>query len=275
MKFSERYGFTNIKSALQIDSIDDELWNSLWNCINVCFFDVKGAEPMGSISSNTNFPILKEIWFEFLKKPIDELLSYTFNLQVYTYLKRYFFDLEWYEVYDFVEFMGEFRPNDRFITLVNKVLEREKAGYRFVSEKITPITNEQEIEAIESAINRGSKYASVSAHLQEALNKLSDRENPDYRNSIKESVSAIESLCAEISGEKDATFGKTLAILEKKRGLHKALKTAFSSIYGYTSDADGIRHAMMEESNVTFAKAKYMLVVCSAFVNYLIEELNI
>ena len=275
MKFSERYGFTNIKSALQIDSIDDELWNSLRNCIHVCFFDVKGAEPMDSISSNTNFPILKEIWFEFLKKPIDELLSYTFNLQVYTCLKSYFFDLEWYEVYDFVEFMGEFRPNDSFITLVNNVLEREKAGYRFVSEKITPITNEQEIEAIESAINRGSQYAGVSAHLQEALNKLSDRENPDYRNSIKESVSAIESLCAEISGEKNATLGKTLGILEKKRGLHKSLKTAFSSIYGYTSDADGIRHAMMEESNVTFAKAKYMLVVCSAFVNYLIEELNI
>jgi len=40
-------------------------------------------------------------------------------------------------------------------------------------------------------------------------------------------------------------------------------------MYGYTSDEDGIRHAMLEEPDVGFEDAKFMLVACSAFINYL------
>jgi len=36
-------------------------------------------------------------------------------------------------------------------------------------------------------------------------------------------------------------------------------------------DEDGIRHAMLEESTLTLADAKYFLVSCSAFITYLIE----
>jgi hypothetical protein len=47
------------------------------------------------------------------------------------------------------------------------------------------------------------------------------------------------------------------------------LKSAFLSLYGYTSDANGIRHALLEEAQLTFEDAQFMLVACSAFVNYL------
>ena len=52
-------------------------------------------------------------------------------------------------------------------------------------------------------------------------------------------------------------------------GLHGALKSAFNSLYGFTSDSNGIRHALLDETNLTFDDAKFMLVTCSAFVNYL------
>jgi len=52
--------------------------------------------------------------------------------------------------------------------------------------------------------------------------------------------------------------------------MHSALKSAFSSLYGYTSDADGIRHALLNEPNLYFEDAKFMLVSCSTFINYLI-----
>lgn len=35
---------------------------------------------------------------------------------------------------------------------------------------------------------------------------------------------------------------------------------------------DGIRHAILEEPNVGFHEAKFMLVACSAFVNFLISK---
>ena len=37
-------------------------------------------------------------------------------------------------------------------------------------------------------------------------------------------------------------------------------------------DADGIRHAMLEESNLSYIDAKFMLVACTNFINYLIEK---
>jgi len=50
------------------------------------------------------------------------------------------------------------------------------------------------------------------------------------------------------------------------------LKKGFSNLYGYTSSAEGIRHALLEEAKLNFEDAKFMLVSCSAFVNYLIAK---
>jgi hypothetical protein len=56
--------------------------------------------------------------------------------------------------------------------------------------------------------------------------------------------------------------------------LHPALQQGFSQLYGYTNDADGIRHAMMEVSNLHFEDALYILVSCSAFISYLLATAN-
>ncbi len=63
-----------------------------------------------------------------------------------------------------------------------------------------------------------------------------------------------------------------MRFIEKKVELHPALKKAFDSLYGYTSDADGIRHALLDEPNLDSEDAKFMLVSCSAFINYLISK---
>ena len=60
-----------------------------------------------------------------------------------------------------------------------------------------------------------------------------------------------------------------MKVLTDKIELHTALQQAFKKLYGYTSDADGIRHALLEEASLDFEDAKFMLVACSAFVNYL------
>ena len=47
---------------------------------------------------------------------------------------------------------------------------------------------------------------------------------------------------------------------------------AFKDLYGYASDENGIRHGGIDFKNVPPEDAKFMLVSCSAFVNYLIEK---
>ena len=73
---------------------------------------------------------------------------------------------------------------------------------------------------------------------------LSDRKNPDYRNSIKESISAVESICKIIAEDEKTTLAKALTKLKKRIEIHGSLEEGFKKIYGYTSDADGIRHAI-------------------------------
>lgn len=160
---------------------------------------------------------------------------------------------------------------DYIFKQMNSVFEREYVGYRFINGEISPISDEFEIRAINEAID--NIHENVKIHISKANSLLSNRENPDYENSIKESITAVEAMAEIITGEngKSASLGNMLKKL-KDSGIyiHKALEEAFNKLYGYTSDASGIRHAgEIGGPNSTFDEAKYMLVACSAFVNYL------
>ena len=125
------------------------------------------------------------------------------------------------------------------------------------------------MEAIENALELKDAIKPVRVHVGAAVMLFADRKAPDYRNRIKESLSAVEAICSIIVGA-SATLGQALKRLEEKGvPLHAALKSAFSSLYGYTCDADGIRPALLDESTLDFDDAKFMLVSCSGLVNYL------
>lgn len=153
-------------------------------------------------------------------------------------------------------------------SFINAVFTREFVGYRFIAPYITAITDDVEVKAIDDALN--NKSDNVKQHIEKALGLLSDREAPDYANSIKESISAVERMCSIIVGHK-ATLNDALKEFEKCQvEIHPALKRAFSQLYGYTSDASGIRHSgELGGKDSTFEEAKFMLVSCCAFVNYL------
>lgn len=150
----------------------------------------------------------------------------------------------------------------------NNVFEREYVGYRIIDKLVTPITDSTEAEEVEVAAT--SPYTDVRQHIDKALRFLSDRDAPDYANSIKESISAVERMCSIILG-KATTLGDALKHLEDSGvKIHPALKRAFSQLYGYTSDASGIRHSgELGGKDSTFEEAKFMLVSCCAFINYL------
>src|SRR5437667_5935692 len=98
--------------------------------------------------------------------------------------------------------------------------------------KLIPVISEQEIAEISEALSVSRAY---TQHLEQALNLLADRKSPDYRNSIKESISAVEAICQLVTGSSRTTLGEALRRLESKLGsFHPALKNAFNSLYGYT-----------------------------------------
>lgn len=267
-RFSQRIGVVETPSVIQLETMSDALRNSIWNFI-VSLFHQDGFGWSDIAERSSQF---------FFKVPVDDLPRY--NQQCREWLKARFFEMPWYQVYDYVEFVVEWHEGlrvrqqyrkDQLYKLFNHIFEEELSGYRFVGGELVPLSSPAEVAAIESALSTASRtgLSGAHAHIASALRLLAKRPEPDYRNSIKESISAVEALAKQLGTTDSQGLAGALTELGKKVSLHGGLRAGLLSLYGYTSDEGGIRHAMLEEPNVGYDEAKYMAVACSAFVNFL------
>lgn len=280
MLFSQRKGLKPSK-IIQLDYVDDELRFGLWDAFySQIVLKVEYMQTLESaferyprLSNSSLRKLFEEFWHTLLKRPIDNLPD-RLDLAVER-IREYYFGCKWNEVYDFIEFTAWNCPDDlsnKFVRYCNNVLIRENSAYRFVGFRITEVTSQIEIDEIEKAMQKSKPFYGVQTHLDSALILLSDKKNPDYRNSIKESISAIEALVKKIIGNNKASLSDALKVFDEINQMHPAFKKSISSLYGYTSDANGIRHAILDETNLNISDAKFMLVACSAFINYIIEK---
>jgi hypothetical protein len=147
------------------------------------------------------------------------------------------------------------------------------SGYRAVNNQLVPVTSPTEVAEIREAGTRKIGFEGAAEHINAALALFGKKPDSDYRNTVKESISAVEAVVNLVAGHSGGGVAAALRILEKKGALHPAFKNALSSLYAYSSDKDGIRHALLEPgATVTSAEAKFMLVACSAFVNFVIDS---
>ena len=274
--FSERYGYKKVSDVIIREEITDEIQNAICSCFDQLPSIYKMARYDYPTSELTELE--KHIWTKFFNQ---RLSNYDYNLfSIPQCIEST--DVQWYEILDLIEFSIKYmyhrdyifkpiRPaSARLIGMLNSEFERLNFAYRIVNYEIVEITSEQEIKTIERAIE--SSPRNVQTHLNSALEKYAQRPNGDYRNSIKESISAVEAFCREKTGEN--TLGKALSALEKKNIIiPQSLKSAFGKLYEYTNHADtGIRHALMDDEGKytpTADEALFMLISCSAFINYL------
>ena len=271
-RFSERYAFVEVRDTFQIDSMDDELKNRLWNQFRTHYIEPirLGVYPRHEIiEDKIDYDFFINMYDVFFK--LSDYPSQNKKILLKE-LKLFFFDMSWFRVYDFIEYVSESYHNEElnipFQEKVNQVLVEEMSAYRFVDNYIAPIIDKVEIQEVEEALE--CEYSAVKRHLSNALELLSDRENPDYQNSIKESITAVESVAKIITG-KETDLAKCLKVMDID--LNGQFKTSMINLYGWTCKEDGIRHGHTEEElNTSFEEAKYMLVSCSAFVNYLIAK---
>lgn len=217
--------------------------------------------------------MVRRVWIHYFNFDLDTLQPFHSEYGrkgYYDIFKEHFSKCKWYEVYDFLEEISVDRSelleaqDDSSRKWINEVLEEYNSAYRFVGKEIAEITDHNEISSIEDGLEDAEKP--VRIHLEAALRMLSDREFPDYRNSIKESISAIEAACRIVTGNESATLGDAL---KRVQNMHPAMQKAFGQLYGYTSDESGIRHSLIDEPKISYADAKFMLVTCSAFISFL------
>ena len=289
LTFSQRMGLKSVRSAIQVDSLDEETRNALWNVMLPFLEQVQYSDAV---------TVGRDIWVGLYHEAADTVprtrhpgeYGSVHNGELYNrFFRNVIIDGRWNECLDLIEFIA----NDNRRNLwnyqcrsqvyeryeipaptakdFNVVFKQYMVGYRFVDGLLTPITDQNEIEAVEKAVEQSEH--SVRELLGKALVFLSDRTAPDYAKSVECSISAVESQCKILLGERQTMLSQALRKMEGKGlGLHPALREGFEKLFAFTSDADGIRHGGINPADVDQALAQFMLVSCSAFVNYLISK---
>lgn len=269
--FSERKGIKKFSEVVQTNSLDNRTRNKLYNQVYQLLTDE---------DNNFKANIVKYIYIEIFSLSVDEIPIDEYGFlgdweEILGVIKDIFTKNKYNEVFDFIEgiinginyYQYYHYKKECFVENINSVFLEENVNYRIIGDNITNIIDEEQIKSIQATLD--NPYNEVSRHYAKAIEQLYSVK--DFDNSIKESISSVEAMCQIITKKNNATLGEALKLLKDK--IHPAMQSAFEKLYGYTSDANGIRHANgLGEGNSTFEEAKYMLISCSAFVNYLKED---
>ena len=278
--FSERYGYIKPSEVLIRECMPEEIVNAInsaYDILQNVLFNLDRYNPSNECYKGMEL----FMWTRFLNKRRNDFFR-GFDHEVVVTKIMSSADVPWHKKLDALElsvkWMSSVEDDYRgveqiaieFAKRINHEFERLNYAYRFIDKEIVELTNEQEIKAIEECLLTSAN--NVKMHLSNALELLAERPIGKYGNSIKESLSAVEVVCRNKTGE--STLGRALDCLVKKGiVIPQTLKSAFNKLYDYTNDKDtGIRHALMDETGdcaPTYAEALFMLVSCSAFINYL------
>lgn len=275
LPFSKRYGFEPVEIPFQADNIDPVLRTELWNAFYI--FIYRRLEKAESYSEQTYRNLHQILWVHFFKKALDDFSQHDFQFK--NFIRQQIEEGTWYKVYEFFEFVfrniqdGQNYQYLEFEDYVNSRLRANNSAYTLIGNKFIPVTNQAEIDELKQTQKSAGKYrlAGIQEHLNSAIELLSQKPNPDFRNSIKESISMVE-VISRIIEPSENTLGKALNKLNKRQKISGTLKAGFEKLYAYTNDRNGIRHGLMDEQSIDFEDAKFFLISCSAFTNYLIEK---
>ena len=258
--------------------MDCDLRNCLWNAV---LYTIKKMPSNSEYEYRGHADRMRiQIWTKFLKMPCDAMYGITEDSNKFWHIVRqWYFNTSrlWYETYEFLEALWLYLPDQvlksHCANCLNTELSDEKAAYSFFAGNFVPMTNSMELSEIEKSANlEGLNMQTVAAHIKAAIRCFSAKPTPDYANSMKESISAVEAICKFISGMEDATLHPALENTVSKLGIHLEVSAAIKGIYKYTNDESGIRHARKNNTELQQEDARFLLVTCSSFVNLVAEK---
>jgi hypothetical protein len=274
MDFSERMSICETKKVMQIYSIDSDLRRSIWNRIYIYLESWKYIK---------NDKYIQAWWIakKFLKQDLDEFHSKNpyseyhsicdnspYDISIFrNELKEFIYKREWYEVCELMEYIVKRFPNTHYQECFNEIFEEERFWYTFINRELAPITNENEIQEIEST----SQLINESAqHFQNALQYFSEKSNPRYEQVVEESIKWIEALLREITWKYNLTLWESINHIKrnKKNNNYDTLWQWLEKIWWFVSN--NIRHADKPDwIIIDFATAKFVLVFSSTLANYI------
>lgn len=206
-------------------------------------------------------------------------------------------DGTWYQFYDCVEVVGEalveaeprYRTDDETSELFSAPREYERYKYPAYRDAVNALFNKHNvswrlnahgnletalpkdlssrIEALEAKLT--DEFAPARVHFAKArAYVLGTHKDPE--NSIKESISALESVCRVIY-PKASSLGKALGQMRSDSIAPARLITAFERFYEYANDEPGVRHGARHAPAAQLLDAELSLHLAVALIRYTIE----
>jgi hypothetical protein len=265
--FAQAEGVEPLPQPLKLGEVSKQLRALLWDAVFRSMSD--SHDHCGGIADPWRM-VLLDIHVNVRHEPVDEF-DFTFHIQL-TIAKQICWHGSYIELFGFLQEV--LRHEDCPFALlegIDAALRQSRAAYTIVDgDTIAPAATKEEGAAIQQAF---ANLAASELHgAREHLRKASDAINSGhYADSVRESIHAVESVARTLE-PKASTLEPALAVPERKGVLHPALKQGFSKIYGYTSDEQGIRHALVDDAaaDVDIHDAVFMLGACASFITYLI-----
>ncbi len=273
LTFKQAEGIEPLPSQLKLREVSPKLRAALWNLIHGHLQDhTKRGEYSHDHIVKPWSTILKEVHVYHRHRMADEFSARASVLIPET---RVIFERgDYAKIFGWLEFVLK-HPSCpiNFPQEIEGTLQYCRAAYRVIDGKvICPIASDTEHSTIVQAFAdlAANQFNGARAHLRNAASHLTAGA---YADSVRESIHAVEAVGRTLDPTADV-LSKALAKLEQKISIHPAMKKGFTSLYAYTSDEKGIRHALLDDSaaKVDETDALFMLGACAAFVSYLVNK---
>ena len=257
---------------MRLEEISDALRREIWNEIRRL---LQSMPHTAAWFYGEGELFIERVLGRLLKRSEDEINKQSGN--VFGSFKRIILGSRFNIFLDLIEIVLYENPKHEFVQKISHTFEIHAAAYWLDSShfpyQFFPRSDKAQGEATRSAIEtiRESGMEGASTHLRQAADHISARQ---FADSITDSIHAVESVARTLD-PKAKTLGEALSSLERSGLLkHPALKEAFSKLYGYTSDEQGIRHSLLDKASpdVDLDEAMFMFGACASFAAYLVNK---
>ena len=274
ISFSQAHGYEEIPGPLRLGELPREARTRIWNLFFVHLDSSKATDDVfgGSWIGRGWRHVLRDVHAKFHVSALDEWDS-DFR-PACKKLREYIEARPFNKVFDLIQFVLRHRQcPPEFARKMQHTFSECRLAYRIDIARpptIYPAATPEEGRAIADALGtlRQAGMHGSAAHLRNAAEHVSAG---DWAGSVRESIHAVESVARQLDPDAAKTAAPALSALEKRGALHPALKRALNTLYGYTSDEQGIRHALLDQSKAQVGRdeAVFMLGACAAFASYL------
>ncbi len=278
LTFSQAHGYEKLPGLLALGELPEEARTRIWNVLYKDIMLVRKSIVHYPLHFRDVSPwpeILLDVHSNHFVRAADALpkIKTTYREDA-KYIHRELKSLPFNKCFDLIEFILRHPKCPESLTgAMKKAFADANLAYTIhegpPATIVPAVTREEGMAIVQSmeALREGGMEG-AGEHLREASECIN---RGDWRNGVKESISAVESVARGLASTKASSLSDALKSLESGQPLHGALREGLKRLYGYTSDEKGIRHALLEEANSDVGRdeAVFMFGACASFASYL------